>query len=91
MPHCFAVERTRFAEERAALADELTAGRDSRTRARQLERELALAQEQLQTSAEAVKDIETRLAKSTEEKRALQAVLGQGAALEAGLDWSQRG
>lgn len=86
-----AVERTRVAEERGAVADELTAGRESRAQVRQLERALALAQEQLQGSADAVKDLETRIAKSGEEKRALQAMLGRNAGLETGVGWSHAG
>jgi chromosome segregation ATPase len=89
-----AVERTRFAEERAAFVDELTAARGHRAEIRQLERQLALAQAQVDSHAEAVKDMEDRLAKSAEEKKAWRARLagqGQGLAQEGDSFWNQSG
>jgi hypothetical protein len=85
-----AVERTRFAEERATFVDELTATRGHRAEIRQLERQLALAQAQVESHAEAVKDLEDRLAKSAEEKKAGRARLA-GLALEGDGFWNQSG
>lgn len=70
--------------------DELTAARGHRAEIRQLERQLALAQAQVESHAEAVKDLEDRLAKSAEEKKAGRARLA-GLAQEGDGFWSQSG